>query len=302
MLKKDTKIIGGFYALLGAVMFSTKAVFVKLAYQYEVDAISLLMLRMLFSMPFFLIIGYISIRKNTGSFKRLLSHKSTVFVLGLLGYYIASYLDLVGLQYIDASLERIILFIYPTLVVIFSFIWFKTRISKNQIVAILITYIGIFIAFKGNVETQDLNLVYKGGAFVLLSAISYAVYLVGTGNLSVKLGTRVYNSYAMLTASLAIIIHNYFVHGFNLFSFSSEVYMYAIIISLFATVIPSYLIVEGIRIIGANNSSIIGSIGPVSTIILAIILLGEKIYLTQAIGSLIVIIGVMTILLYKKRT
>lgn len=298
--QKNKSFVGGVYALLGAILFSTKAVFVKLAYQYDVDTISLLMLRMLFSLPFFLIIGFFTIRKNPESIKKLSSYKWKVVVMGLLGYYVASYLDLEGLHYIDASLERIILFIYPTLVVILSFFAYKILITPKQIFAILITYLGIIIAFRGNIETQDLTLVYKGGGFVLMSSFAYAVYLVGTGNLSTKMGSKIYNSAAMSVAALAIIIHNYYVHGFNLFSFQPEVYFYAILISLLATVIPSYLIVEGIRIIGANNSSIIGSIGPVSTIILAIILLGEKISFIQALGSLIVLIGVLTILYSKK--
>jgi len=300
-LKQTTPLIGGIYALCGAILFSSKAVLVKLAYQYDVDTVSLLMLRMLFSLPFFLVIGWISIRQAPDKAQTLVQHKWKVIILGLLGYYIASYLDLEGLHYIDASLERIILFIYPTLVVILSFMIYKIRIKRIQIAAILITYVGIIVAFRGNISGVDLTHTYRGAGLVLLSASSYSIYLVGTGDLSGRIGTKVYNSAAMAIAAIAIITHNHVIHGFNLLSFEREVYGYALLISILATVIPSYLIVEGIRIIGANNSSIIGSIGPVSTIIMAVILLGEQISLMQGIGSIIVILGVLLILYSKSK-
>lgn len=295
----DTRIVGGLVALLGAVLFSTKAVLVKLAYQYDIDAVSLLMLRMLFSLPFFLIIGLTSLRKNESSQVILKENIWKVAILGLLGYYIASYLDLEGLQYIDASLERIILFIYPTLVIIFSYLIYKIPIKRIQIVAIIITYVGIAIAYKANMSVSQNELIITGALFVLGSAVAYSLYLVGTGDLSIKLGTKIYTSISMSIAALAIIVHNSLVNGFNLFDFEYEVYFYALLISILSTVIPSYLIVEGIRRIGANNSSIIGSVGPISTIILAIIFLGEEISLIQGLGSVIVIVGVVLVILSK---
>ncbi len=287
--------------MLGAIMFSTKAVLVKLAYLYDVDAVSLLMLRMLFSLPVFLIVGLFALRNNRKSQSNLIAHKWKVLVLGLLGYYIASYLDLKGLKYIDASLERIILFMYPTLVVLFSFLIYKIVIRRIQVIAIIITYIGILIAFRGNIEVNNSSSLVTGALYVTGSSIAYSLYLVGTGDLSIRLGTKVYTSISMSIAALAIIIHNSIVNGFNLFDFLPQVYFYALLISVIGTIIPSYLIVEGIRRIGANNSSIIGSIGPVSTITLAIIFLDEKISLIQGVGSLIVIVGVLVIMVSKQK-
>ena len=296
---KEPKIIGGLIAMLGAIMFSTKAVLVKLAYQYDVDAVSLLMLRMLFSLPFFLVIGIVTLRKSKSSQTNLKKNIWKVTILGLLGYYLASYLDLEGLRYIDASLERIILFIYPTLVIVFSYLIYKVPIRRIQIIAIAIAYLGIFIAYRANTNVSQSAEIITGAIYVLGSAVAYSLYLVGTGDLSIKLGTKVYTSISMAIAGLAIILHNSLINGFNLFDFVPGVYIYAFLISIIGTVIPSYLIVEGIRRIGANNSSIIGSIGPISTIILAIIFLGEKISLIQGLGSVIVIVGVVLVILSK---
>ncbi len=296
----NTKLIGGLIAMIGAILFSTKAVLVKLAYQYDIDAVSLLMLRMLFSLPVFLIIGLTALRRDTSGQANLKDNLWKVTVLGLFGYYLASYLDLSGLKYIDASLERIILFIYPTLVVMLSYIIYKIPIRRIQVVAIIITYIGIIIAFRANLDVSKSSEVVTGALFVLGSAVSYSLYLVGTGDLSVKLGTKVYTSISMSIAAFAIIIHNSIVNGFNLMEFVPQVYVYALMISIFSTIIPSYLIVEGIRRVGASNSSIIGSIGPISTIILAIVFLDEKISLIQGLGSVVVIIGVILVIVNKE--
>lgn len=296
----NTKLVGGLIAMIGAILFSTKAVLVKLAYQHDIDAVSLLMLRMLFSLPIFVIIGLASLKNDETSQVNLKENIWKVTILGLLGYYLASYLDLSGLKYIDASLERIILFIYPTLVVMLSYLIYRIPISRIQVVAIIITYIGIIIAFRANLTVSQGPEVDTGALFVLGSAISYSLYLVGTGDLSVKLGTKVYTSISMSIAAFAIIIHNCIVNGFNLFDFVPQVYVYALMISVISTIIPSYLIVEGIRRVGASNSSIIGSIGPISTIILAIIFLDEKISLIQGLGSLVVILGVILVIVYKE--
>ncbi len=294
-------LIGGILACCGAILFSTKAIFVKLAYNYEVDAVSLLMLRMLFSLPVFLLVGMLALNRRPEKWHILKGHFRLVIFLGILGYYIASYFDLEGLTYIDASLERIILFIYPTLVILLNLVFRKLIPNKIQISSVIITYVGIIIAFRGNLMINDQQLVLKGGLLVLISAFTYSLYLVGTGKLAGTVGTQIYNSFAMTAASIAIIVHNSLIHGFNLLSFVPEVYGYALLISFFSTIIPSYLIVEGIRLIGANNSSIIGSVGPISTIILAVIFLGEALTGIQIIGSLIVIIGVLLTLVSSRK-
>ena len=297
----NSNLRGGILALVGALLFSTKAIFVKLAYQYDVDAASLLMLRMLFSLPVFLFVGFYSIRSVDQSFSVLNRYKWRIIFFGVLGYYLASFLDLEGLRFIDASLERIILFIYPTLVIIINLLVIKKRPSNKQVGAILVTYVGICITYLANLSVNNLSEVIRGGILVFSSAIAYSLYLVGTGTIGAKVGAALYNSFAMTAAAIAIIIHNSILHGFNLFSFQSEVYMYGILISIFSTIIPSYLIVESIRLIGSNRSSIIGSVGPISTILLAVVVLGEVLNFWQAVGSGVVIIGVLIVLLERSK-
>jgi len=285
-------------------LFSAKAILVKLAYRHEVDALSLLMLRMLFALPFFIGIGwwYYSANKNDGQIELIKKYKWRLLILGLLGYYIASLFDLKGLELIDASLERMILFLYPTVVLVLSFFIYRIPIKISQVIAICIGYIGMYLVFSGNIIHHGKAAVIQGSSLVLVSTFTFSLYLVGTGELSKKIGSIVYNSITMTFAAIAILIHNSIVHGFNLFDFSTPVYFYGLAISVMCTVIPSYLIVESIKRVGASQSSIIGFIGPISTIILAVLILGERISLLQGIGSLVVFSSVVYIILVKQRS
>jgi drug/metabolite transporter (DMT)-like permease len=298
-LSKEGAIFGSLLALIGAILFSTKAVLVKLTYQYDIDTTSFQMLRMLFSLPFFLSVAINLLSRNKQNLPLLKTYKYQLLVYGLLGYYIASYLDLEGLQYINASLERIIMFIYPTVVAILSFFWLKKKITGIQVISIFVCYLGILIAYKGNLAIEDNDKIMRGSLFVLGSAITYSIYLVGSQQMVGKMDSRLYNSVAMCIACFSIIIHNALENGFNLFDFRWEIYGYAFLTATIGTVIPSYMIVAGIKIIGANRSSIIGTIGPISTIILATIFLNESIGMTQLIGTLIVIGGVLFLILSK---
>lgn len=257
------------------------------------------MMRMIFSLPFFLLIGIWHYRSSDDLAPVIRNYKWRLIALGLLGYYIASFFDLKGLELIDASLERMILFLYPTVVLIFSYLIYRIPIKVPQVIAICIGYLGIYMVFQGNAELHGSAAVLQGSLLVLVSTITYSLYLVGTGALSKKLGSVLYNSITMTIASIAVIIHNTVAHGFNLLDFDTPVYIYALAISIISTVIPSYLIVEGIRLVGANHSSILGFVGPVSTIILAIVVLGERISTIQGIGSLVVFAAVVFIILQK---
>ena len=187
---------GIFLGILGVVLFSSKAVMVKLAYKYEVDAITILLLRMLFSFPFYVIIAYLYRNKNQEIETTKRDYYWVIF-FGLVGYYLASYFDFVGLTYIKASLERIILFIYPTIVILLNRFFLKQPITKVQTLAIFLSYVGIVIAFSDEVDISGNN-TYLGGFFVLLSAITYASYLVGSGWLIPKFGVVKFTAYACL--------------------------------------------------------------------------------------------------------
>lgn len=293
MQKTRTFIYGVLLGLLGIVLFSSKAVMVKLAYNYNVDAISVLLLRMLFSFPFYAVIAFLYRNKQTNS---TIERQDYFWVLffGFVGYYLASYFDFVGLTYIKASLERIILFLYPTIVLILNRVFLKTKITNTQKGAILLTYLGIIIAFGDEVAISGSD-TYLGGFFILLSAITYASYLVGSGWLIPKFGVVKFTSYAMLVSCFCVFVHFSLIASTSIFDHPWQVYVLGFLIAVFATLIPSYLVSISIKMISSSNFAIIAGAGPISTIILAAIFLDEHLTALQIIGALIVIFGIFLV-------
>lgn len=297
MQKSTQASIGIILAITGIVLFSMKAVIVKMAYKYDISSEHLLLFRMLFSLPFYIVIVFFN--KPLDSEKiRSIDYIWIVF-FGFVGYYLASYFDFLGLQYIKAGLERIILFVYPTLVLIISKIFLKNKITKQQLLAISITYIGVVLAFWTELQLDNANLVI-GGILIFLSGLTYATYLVGSGWLIPKFGVIAFTSYAMIVSSLCIIIQYVIFDRGDLFNYPVAVYVLSIFMALFSTIIPSYFISSAIARLGASKVAIIGSLGPISTIVLAFFFLGEKLSLIQIIGAGIVISGIYIITLQKK--
>lgn len=298
MSEKKTFFIGIALGVLGIVLFSSKAVMVKLAYNFEVDAISILFLRMLFSFPFYIVIAYLYRNSKNLDVVNKKDYGWIVF-FGLIGYYLASYFDFVGLTYIKASLERIILFLYPTIVLILNRLFLKKPITKIQSGAIGLTYLGVVIAFWDEINISGGNSVFIGGIYILLSAITYASYLVGTGWLIPKFGIIKFTTYAMLVSCISVFIHYGFMFKTALFGYSSEVYLLGFLIAVFATVIPSFLVSTSIKMISSSNFAIIAGLGPISTIILASFFLNEQLTLLQFFGALVVIVGIMIVSLKR---
>jgi drug/metabolite transporter (DMT)-like permease len=289
--------IGGIViCLLGAICFSTKAIFVKLAYRdTTVDAVTLLALRMLFALPFFVVSAwYSSNQKSNVRFTRV--QWLRVAVVGCLGYYVSSLLDFLGLQYVTAGIERLILFIYPTIVLLVSALFFRSSISLRQWLALFVTYAGLFIAFWGEVDIQGSSSeFYKGALLIFVCAITFALYIVGSGRLIPSLGAAKFNSYAMSFAAVAVLIHFLINSDNSLFDQSSTTYIYSFCMAVVSTVIPSYLITEGIKRVGADNAAIVGSIGPVSTIVQAYFFLQEPLHLLQLLGTACILFGILMI-------
>lgn len=283
----------------GSICFSAKAIMVKLAYQYEVDSVSLMTLRMIFSLPFFVAVAYFSNKKSTQKIQLQKRDWGLIALFGMSGFYVASLTDFIGLQYITASLERVILFTYPTLVVLISAIFLRRKIKRLELLALVLTYIGIGIALYENLKLPDGDDTILGCSLIFVAALAYAIYVTGSGQMLKKMGTLQYNSLAMIAACLAIIVHHAIAYNLALFDFEKEVYLLAFAMGVFSTVLASFLVMGGIRIIGASHAAIISSVGPISTIILAYIFLGERLSAVQWIGTLIVIAGVLTITLNK---
>ena len=289
---KNKKVIAIILALVGAIMFSSKAVMVKLSYEYKIDSLSLLLLRMGFSLPIYITIACIN--KKTVSNENL-SNKDWGYLifLGIIGYYFASYLDFVGLQYITASLERLVLFIYPTITTILVAIYFKRKISIYKVIAIVFTYIGIGIAFWGKIQDNIQEDFWLGVFLIFASAITFSIYLVGSEKIIPKFGVQRFTSYCMIVSCLSVLIHFGIKSNVDITSFPWQVYAFGVIIAVFNTVLPSYMMSAAIKTIGSSTTSILSSIGPISVIILGYLLLHEQISYYQISGTLVVIIGVI---------
>ncbi|MEO5681771.1 MAG: DMT family transporter [Chitinophagaceae bacterium] len=294
--KKNISLAGFFITFLGAVLFSTKAIIVKKAFHdTHIDALSLLAVRMVFSLPFYLGIAiFAGSKKDNTRFTK--PQWFWIITLGLFGYYISSFLDFAGLQYISAGLERLILFLYPTFAVLINAFVFKQLISRIQLLALTLTYTGIAIAYIGQLHLDTASTTFFLGSFLIfLCAITYAIYIVGSGKLIPQVGATKFTAYAMLASTCGVFIHYILAGNYQLLQSGTEYWGYGILLAIFATVIPSFLISYGMKQIGSNNVAIVSGIGPVSTIIQAHYFLGEKIFSEQIAGTLLVIAGVLLI-------
>ena len=289
-------LAGFLITLTGAVLFSTKAIIVKIAFaKTSIDALTLLTLRMLFSLPFYLAAAWIgSSNKTRERFTR--QQWINIIALGLFGYYLSSLFDFVGLQYISAGLERLILFLYPTFALLINFFFFKQKVTRIQQLALLLTYAGIALAYIGelNIDTGNKNF-YYGSLLIFLCAITYATYIVGSGKVIPQVGVTKFTAYAMLASTAGIFVHFALAGNITRLESAATYWQYGLFLAIVATVIPTFLISTGMKKIGSNNVAIISGIGPVSTIVQAYFVLGEKIFTAQIIGTILVVIGVLLI-------
>lgn len=296
MIRGDA-VVGVMFALLAAVGFSAKAILVKLSYLDHVDAVTLLALRMVFSVPVF--IG-VALWARSRHAEPLTRHEwMLVLVLGLIGYYLSSFLDFLGLQYISAGLERLILFLYPTMTVILTAVLYKRAIGRTVLLAMLLSYAGIALVFAHDAGIGQHG-VLLGSALVFASTLSYSTYLVGAGHAIARIGATRFTAYAMIVASAATLLQFGLTRPLAALDLPLRVYELAIAMAIFSTVLPVFLLSYAIRRIGSGSASLIGSIGPVSTIYLAYVFLHEHISLLQIAGSTLVLAGVIVISLNSR--
>ena len=279
-------------ALLAAFGFSLKAIFIKLAYPYGVDAITLLALRMGFALPVFLWVG-LAEHKAGAALSR--QDWGKLFLLGCLGYYGASILDFWGLAYISAGLERLILFTYPTLTILIGVLFQGKAFTRREAIAIALCYTGIGFAFLHDLNLGDTRSVLIGGALVFASSVSYAFYLSGSGPMIARLGAMRFAALAMLFSSAVTLIHFLAVQPLTAFIQPLPVYGWALAMALFATVIPVFALSAAIRRIGAGPASLFGMVGPILTIGFGWWLLGEPISIEQTIGAIFVVLGILIV-------
>jgi drug/metabolite transporter (DMT)-like permease len=284
--------IGLLFATLGAIGFSFKAILVKLAYQYGVDAETLLALRMGLSLPFFIAMGVVADRRA----KHRLGAGDWVWMVGLgfSGYYLASYLDFLGLRYITAALERLILFLYPTIVILLSALFLAKPIGRRTVMALALCYGGIGLAVGHDLrvagEARDVLL---GCALVFGSALSYALYLMGNGEVVGRLGAMRVTAFATTVACVLCIAQFLVLRPVTALALPWQVYALGFAMAVFSTVAPVWLVSEAIRRLGAGPVSLTGTLGPVVTIFLGWLLLDEAVGAGQLAGAALVIAGVL---------
>ena len=291
-----TQNMGILMALAGIVLFSGKAVLIKLAYAYDVSTVELMTLRMGFALPFYLVIGYFSWIKSTGRIDIKHRQYFGIAIVGISGYYIASYLDLQSLRYISVNLERMVLFTYPAFTLILTALLYRKPLIRREVLALTVAYLGIsVIMLHDSLTIVDTQSLLTGGLYVLAASFFFALFLMGSQHYARQVGSAAFTTIAMIAASIMMLGHFLLTHQFVDLIFPPRLYMIAITMAVLTTVIPSYLISGAIRRIGASTASIIGAAGPITTAMLAIIVLNETFTLYHALGMALVITGVTMI-------
>jgi drug/metabolite transporter (DMT)-like permease len=285
--------IGIACVLAGSVAFSAKPVLVKAVYQYGVDTTTLLALRMLFAAPLFAFMAWWAGRPAVAFTGREIVG---ITALGFLGYYLGSFLDLAGLQYISAGFGRLILYLYPTLVLLMSAMFLKQPLRPSQLASLGLSYAGIALVFGAEAHLgADVKLTAWGTTLVFASAITYAIYLVAGSRLVHKFGSMRFTAYASLIATGFVMAHFLALRPLHALVVAHQVYGLVAILAVFATVLPLWLMSEGLKRIGANQVSLVGCIGPLATLAFAWAFLGEAVTLIQLAGAALVLAGVLII-------
>jgi drug/metabolite transporter (DMT)-like permease len=255
--------------------------------------VTLLALRMIFSLPVFLWVG---LRESRGAKPLTRREWGAVVVLGVLGYYGASMLDFLGLQYITAGLERLILFTYPTMTLLLGAVLYGHRIGRREWLAVALCYAGIAAAFAHDLNlSAETSAVWIGGGFVFGSSLCYAFYLTGSAPMLAKIGTARFTALAMLVSTAAVFGHFLATQPIAALAQPLPVYAYALAMALFSTVIPVFAQSAAIRRIGSGRAALIGTVGPLMTIALGWWWLGESISTWQLAGAALVVAGVVIV-------
>jgi drug/metabolite transporter (DMT)-like permease len=289
--------IGLLLAMAGAIAFSGKAIIVKLAYQYGVDAVTLLMLRMLFALPFFVAIAWWTGRRARAAGTQPLSRRDILGVLGLglTGYYLASFLDFAGLSYISASLERLILYLNPTLVLLLGLALYGKRITRPQALGMAISYGGVLLVFGHEVNLAGGD-VALGALLVFASAVSYAIYLSYSGELVQRLGSLRLVGLATSVACVLCIGQYVVLRPMEaVLTVAPEVVWLSVLNATLCTVVPVLMVMMAIERIGSGLAAQVGMVGPMSTIAMGVLLLDEPMNGWIVAGTVLVLLGVYVV-------
>ena len=280
-------------ALAGVVSFSFRPILIKLAYAYVTDPVTLLALRMVFSLPFFLAAA-LWLQRDRAAAPLTRHDLGMVLLLGFLGYYLASFLDFLGLQYISAGVGRLMLFLYPTITVLLSALFLGKRVSRREVIALVVSYVGLALVLSRAFGGENRNLLL-GALLVFGSAISYAAYLVTGSQVVQRIGSMRFTAYATSVASALCIAQFLLLRPASALALPPQVYALAAAMGVLCTVLPVFMTSEALKRIGANQVAIFGAAGPVTTIFLGWVGLEEHLTPLQIVGAVLVLGGVMLV-------
>jgi drug/metabolite transporter (DMT)-like permease len=292
MTDSSARRSGLLLAAIAAVLFSAKAILAKLMYRYGIDAVVLIALRMLFALPVFAVVAALETwraRERGDHLSR--ADLGRIVVLGLLGYYLSSFLDFWGLQYINASLERLILFLNPSLVLLIGVLFLRQRVSGRQWAALAVSYAGIVLVFWENLRLGGAHVVL-GSALVFGAALSYALYLLLSGELVRRVGSLRLVAYAMCVSTVACLVQFFLVHPPSMLVQPAPVYGLSLLNATLCTIVPVYATMFAIARIGAGATSQTAMLGPVSLVFLGWWILGETVTPLQLVGTGVVLAGI----------
>lgn len=300
MNTSDTKNlwIGFALAAFGTLLFSLKSIFIKLLYQHGLDADSVLVLRMALALPIYVTILLWLLRCRPRRVELDFPTLRSIFLLGFLGYYLASLLDLMGLELITAQLERLSLFTYPFMVAVIGYLLFNEPLTRRLIVSLVITYSGLLLVMGQELQLTGNN-VLLGVALVLGSALSFAFYVLFSKGFIKKLGSPLFTSLAMIASSIFGLVHGAVVLDWSVLSLAPAAWLWLLMLVVFSTAIPSFMMTEAINRIGPAQTGIVGMLGPIFTIVLAVYLLDEPFTLIIALGGIMVLLGVLSLMVKK---
>jgi drug/metabolite transporter (DMT)-like permease len=286
------------FGVLGVLAFSFRPILIKLSYAaWPVSPTTLLFLRMTLSLPFFLAIGWWLRRQEP----RLRGRDwANVALLGFLGYYGASFLDFIGLQYVGAGVGRLIMFLFPTLVLLLSFLFLHRKPSGRELLALLASYAGIALVVSSQAApSAEGRLFLFGALLVFASAFLYAVYLVAGSEVVKRVGSMRFTAYSMVVSSVPAVVQFLALEPASSLELPAPVWIYAAVLATFSTVVPVFLQAEALKRIGANHFALIGAVGPVSVAVTSALGLDEPFTWVQAAGGLLVIAGVLLVSLKR---
>lgn len=289
------RLVGLAFAIAGVLGFSLRPLLVKLSYGYGADPVALLALRMGFALPFFLGMGWWAAR---GSVAAPLSGRDIAVVagLGFISNYLASLLDFLGLQYVSAGVGRLILFLYPTIVVALSALFLKRPVTWREAVALFVSYAGLALVMVNAGSGQITNLPL-GAALVFGGAVCYAIYMVAGSRAVLRIGSMRFTAWVMSFATLAVLLHFLLTRPLSALDLPWQVYGMGAVMGVISTALPALLTTEAMRRMGANDTALVGALGPVLTIGFAWVGLDEAMTPMQIVGAGLVLGGVMLVTL-----